>query len=142
MFLTNGAYDAGQHHDSYLSVGVPGTVAGLHLAWKEQGRLPWRRLVEPAIALARDGFVLSESLAGSLRRVLPSMQVPGIGGAVLEERRAVRAGERFVQRDLARTLERIASEVRPGFYDGETAALIAQDMAAHGGLITKADLQA
>jgi len=55
MFLKDGKYDADIHHNSYLSVGVPGTVAGLHLAWKEKGRLPWKRLVEPAVALARMG---------------------------------------------------------------------------------------
>jgi len=74
MFFTNGKYDSAKHHDSYLSVGVPGTVAGLHLAWKERGKLPWKRVVEPAIALARDGFPLSESLAVSLARVLQSMK--------------------------------------------------------------------
>ena len=73
MFLTDGKYDPARHHDSYLAVGVPGTVAGLHLAWKSHGKLPWKRLVEPAIALARDGFPLSESLAASLARGLPSM---------------------------------------------------------------------
>ena len=143
MFLTDGKYDAVKHHDSYLSVGVPGTVAGLHLAWKEQGKLPWRRLVEPAIALARGGFVLSESLAGSLRRVLPSMQkYPASVAQFSKGGVPYEAGERFLQPELARTLQRVADLGPAGFYDGETAALIAKDMAAHGGLITKADLAA
>ena len=55
MFLRNGKYDADLHHDSLLAVGVPGTVAGLHLAWSERGTRPWKKLLEPAIALARDG---------------------------------------------------------------------------------------
>src|SRR2546422_4039682 len=63
MFLRDGKYDHDLHHDSHLAVGVPGTVAGLHMAWKEKGRLPWRRLVDPAIALARDGFPISDGLA-------------------------------------------------------------------------------
>src|SRR5205807_10036018 len=66
MFLKDGKYDAEVHHNSHLAVGVPGTVAGLHLAWKEQGKLPWKRLVEPAIALARDGFAVSDGLSRSL----------------------------------------------------------------------------
>ena len=74
MFLREGRYDAVRHHGSHLSVGVPGTVAGLYLAWKAHGKLPWTRLVEPAIALARGGFPLTELFASSLARVLPSMK--------------------------------------------------------------------
>ena len=59
MFLRQGLYDTNRHHETHLAVGVPGTVAGLRLAWREQGRLPWRRLVAPAVALAQDGFPLS-----------------------------------------------------------------------------------
>ena len=52
--MTDGEYNRGIHHNSHLAVGVPGTVAGLHLAWSEHGSLPWRRLVEPAGTLARN----------------------------------------------------------------------------------------
>src|SRR5438046_2452817 len=51
MFLQGGKYSSETHHNSHLAVGVPGTVAGLHMAWKEQGKLPWKRLVEPAVGL-------------------------------------------------------------------------------------------
>src|SRR5687767_4405958 len=74
MFLKDGKYDEARHHDSHLSVGVPGTVAGLYLAWKEQGHLPWSRLVAPSIALAREGFVVTDGLARSLKRVLPELK--------------------------------------------------------------------
>jgi len=70
MFLRDGKYDERLHHDSHVSVGVPGTVAGLHLAWQDHGKLPWRRLVEPAVALARDGFEVTDGLARSLAGVL------------------------------------------------------------------------
>ena len=73
MFLRDGKYDAERHYRSHLSVGVPGSVAGLHLAWKENGRLPWKRLVEPAVALARDGFPVDDGLARSLKRELPAL---------------------------------------------------------------------
>ena len=123
MFLTDGKYDRVKHHDSYLSVGVPGTVAGLHLAWKEHGKLPWERLVAPAIALARDGFILSESLAGSLRRVLPSMQkYPASVAQFSKNGVPYEAGERFAQPDLARTLERIADAGPGGVLRGRDRA--------------------
>jgi gamma-glutamyltranspeptidase len=74
MWLKDGKYNAETHHNSYWAVGVPGTVAGLHLAWKEQGTLPWKRLVDPAVALARDGFVVSDNLARSLKSAQQTMQ--------------------------------------------------------------------
>ena len=58
-----GNYDREKHHSSHLAVGVPGTVAGLYLAWEDGGSLPWARLVAPAIALARDGFVVTHGLS-------------------------------------------------------------------------------
>ena len=123
-------------------MGVPGTVAGLHLAWKEHGKLPWRRLVEPAIALARDGFVVTDGLArrppgricpssAATRRRSPSSRRTAAPYA---------AGDVFKQPDLARTLERIAQDGPAGFYAGETAALIEKEMRAEGGLITAQDL--
>ena len=74
MWLTDGKYDSNKHHNSHLSVGVPGTVAGLHLAWKEQGSKPWKELLQPAIMLARDGFEVSHGLARSLAGVLDNFR--------------------------------------------------------------------
>ena len=144
MFLDeDGDYDADRHHNLHLSVGVPGTVAGLHLAWKEQGKLPWRRLVEPAMALARDGFVLSEGLARSLKEYLPQFRkFPASLAQFSKNGTPYAAGETLKQPDLARTLERIAAGGPAGFYEGETAALIEKEMKAEGGLITAADLKA
>ena len=141
MFLENGKYSETRHHDSYLSVGVPGTVAGLHLAWKERGKLAWKRLVMPAVALARDGFVVTEGLARSLRGVLPEMrQYPGAVAQFSKNGVPYAAGDTLKQPDLARTLQAIADRGPAGFYEGETAALIEKDMAAHGGLMTREDL--
>ena len=142
MWLKDGQYSAELHHNSHLAVGVPGTVAGLHLAWKEHGRLPWRRLVEPAVALARDGFVVSDGLARSLNQVLPRMQnYPASVAQFTKNGVPYEAGDRLKQPDLARTLERIATQGPAGFYDGETAALFEKEMMSHGGLITRADLK-
>ena len=143
MFLKDGTYSSDVHHNGYLSVGVPGTVAGLHLAWKEHGRLPWPRLVAPAIALARDGFVVTEGLARSLRGVLKSMEAyPASIAQFSKAGTPYAAGDVLKQPDLARTLQRIADQGPAGFYEGETAALVEKEIAAHGGLITRADLKA
>jgi gamma-glutamyltranspeptidase/glutathione hydrolase len=141
MFLVDGAYDVERHHDSHLAVGVPGTVAGLHLAWSEHGRLPWRRLVEPAIDLARDGFIVSHSLADSLAAALPQMARHRASMSQFSnDGEPYQAGDRLRQPDLARTLERVADRGPSGFYRGRTAELIEADMEANGGLITQADL--
>ena len=143
MFLRDGAYDETRHHDSHLSVGVPGTVAGLHVAWKAHGTLPWRRLVGPAIALARDGFVVTEGLAESLKSILPEMRrYPASVAQFSKAGVPYEAGDVLRQRDLAATLERIADQGPAGFYEGETARLIEAEMAANGGLITRGDLAA
>src|SRR5436190_2359914 len=108
MFLKDGKYDAEMHHNSYLAVGVPGTVAGLSLAWKEQGKLPWKRLVDPAIALARDGFTVSDALARSLASALKQMQkYPASVAQFSKGGTPYEAGETLKQPELARTLERI-----------------------------------
>jgi gamma-glutamyltranspeptidase/glutathione hydrolase len=142
MWLDEGKYSPELHHNSYLAVGVPGTVAGLHLAWQQHGKLPWKRLVRPAIALARDGFVVSDGLSRSLKQVLPEMRKYPASIAQFTKRGVpFEAGDIVRQPDLARTLERIANRGPAGFYEGETAALIENEMAAHGGLMTRADLK-
>jgi gamma-glutamyltranspeptidase/glutathione hydrolase len=142
MFLKEGKYDAQVHHNSHISVGVPGTVAGLHLAWKQRGKLPWKRLVDPAVALARDGFMVSDGLARSLRSTLRSMEkYPASTAQFSKNGTPYEAGETLKQPDLARTLTRIAEQGPPGFYEGETAMLVEKEMKAHGGLITREDLK-
>jgi gamma-glutamyltranspeptidase/glutathione hydrolase len=118
-------------------------VAGLHLAWKENGKLPWRRLVEPAITLARNGFTVTDGFARSLAGALPALQAhPASRAQFSRNGEPYRAGDLFKQEDLARTLERIAALGPDGFYRGETARLIAQEMRTGGGLVTEADLAA
>ena len=144
MFLVDGRYQSDVHHNSYLAVGVPGTVAGLHLAWKDAGKLPWRRLLDPAITLARDGFPLSEGLARSLGQVVQGRLMQKSPAAIAQFSKngtPYAAGEVLRQPDLARTLERIAAQGPAGFYEGETARLLEKEMLSHGGLITRDDLK-
>ncbi len=142
MFLDeSGEYSSQIHHNSYRSVGVPGTVAGFALAHEEYGSGEWARLVDPAVRLAGEGFVLSESLAGSISRSLRSMQAyPASIAKFSKDGEPYQAGETWRQPDLARTLERIRDQGRDGFYRGETARLIAEEMARGGGMITEEDL--
>ena len=142
MFLRDGKYDPELHHNSHLSVGVPGTVAGLHLAWKEQGSLPWKELVQPAIALARDGFVVSDGLSRSLKFAMPVLKKhPASLACFTKNGMPYERGERLKQPELARSLQRIADEGPSGFYEGTTAELIEKEMRAHGGLITRDELK-
>ena len=143
MWLTDGKYDFDKHHNSHLSVGVPGTVAGLHLAWKEAGSKPWKDLVAPAIKLARDGFEVSHGLARSLAGQLDDFKkYPASLAQFAKNGKPYEQGDILKQPDLARTLTRIAEQGPAGFYEGETAALIEKEMRANNGLITMADLKA
>jgi gamma-glutamyltranspeptidase/glutathione hydrolase len=128
---------------SHKAVGVPGTVAGLALAHRKYGKLPWKDLVLPAVKLAEGGFAIDGRLARSLNWVVGSHQVTwelrkvlGKGGGLAEWQ----AGDRLVQRDLGKTLRSIAERGPDAFYKGQTAELIVAEMRAGGGLITKADL--
>jgi gamma-glutamyltranspeptidase/glutathione hydrolase len=143
MFLKDGSYSSAIHHNSHLSVGVPGTVAGLYLAWQEHGKLPWKSLVAPAIKLAEDGFVVSHDLAGFLSAMLRQMQqYPASVAQFSRQGTPYQPGEILKQPDLAKTLRRIADSGPAGFYEGETASLIEKDMQANGGWITRDDLKA
>ena len=143
MFLRDGKYDPVLHHDSHVAVGVPGTVAGLHRAWREHGRLPWRRLLEPAIALAREGFPVSDGLARSLREFAPKFaRYPASQAQFSRAGKPYEMGDLLQQPDLAKTLGRIAEDGPDGFYRGQTARLIEKEMQRGGGLITRADLEA
>jgi gamma-glutamyltranspeptidase/glutathione hydrolase len=129
---------------SHKAVGVPGTVSGLALAHKRFGKLPWKAVVLPAVRLAEDGFRIDEQLAGSLNHVVGSFQVTPEMRRVLGKnngRSDWQAGDVLVQKDLAKTLRRIAERGAEGFYRGRTAELLLKEVKAGGGLIAKADLE-
>jgi gamma-glutamyltranspeptidase/glutathione hydrolase len=143
MWLEDGEYSFQRHHMSHMAVGVPGTVAGLYLAWEDHGSLPWKRLVQPAIALARDGFTVTDGLASSLKRALRRMQKYEASMAQFtNDGTPFEAGDLLVQKDLAASLARIAERGPDGFYKGRTAELIVAEMQRGGGLITLEDLAA
>jgi gamma-glutamyltranspeptidase / glutathione hydrolase len=142
MWLVDGKYDPQLHHNSHRAVGVPGTVAGFHLAWSKLGSKPWKDLVMPAVKLARDGFEISDGLARSLERTLDNFKkYPASLAQFSKNGVPYQAGEILKQPDLAKTLERIADKGPAGFYEGETAMLLEKEMKANGGLITREDLK-
>ncbi|WP_063685268.1 gamma-glutamyltransferase [Bradyrhizobium stylosanthis] len=141
----DGKPDAAKSRDSALGVGVPGTVAGLALALEKygSGRFTLAQLLEPAIALARDGFVVSDDIADSLpgwhRRLARWPSSARIfsrpDGSSLGE------GDRLVQSDLAETLSAVAAQGARGFYEGPVADKLAKALSDAGGIMTTDDLK-
>ncbi|HIC14347.1 MAG TPA: gamma-glutamyltransferase, partial [Gemmatimonadetes bacterium] len=119
---------------------VPGTVAGFDKAHRLYGAASWVDLVQPAIDLAGEGFELSEALAGSIERFVGGSPYEATVSAFSRGGVPYQAGQTWDQPDLARSLERIRDHRRDGFYRGETASLIAEEMRRGGGLITLEDL--
>jgi len=125
----------------HLSVGVPGTVAGLFEAHRQLGHLPWNELVEPAVRLARDGHTLDGVRSRQINREAERLaRFAASRAQFLANGEAPPPGTRFVQGDLARTLQLIADSGAQVFYQGSIAELIVQEMARGGGLITRDDL--
>jgi len=165
MYLgKDGNIDMSLTNAGYLAPGVPGTVRGLALAHKRFGKLPWKDVVMPAADLAKNGFAMAASLARSLNgeisgstgrgaRSQAAGQTPAPAGPMQRFPASVAAygkpgggdwaaGDRLVLADLAKSLSAIAIDGPDVFYKGWIADRIAEDMAANGGLITKADLAA
>ena len=145
MYLDeNGDVDPVRSKFSHLAAGVPGTVAGLHYAHQKYGRLPWKRVLAPAIRQARNGIVMNFDLAELLKtrkeRMCRNEAACGYfykkGGVPYEP------GEVLKQRDLARTLKLIAKRGPDAFYEGDIAELIAAEMERGGGYVDKESLAA
>ena len=126
---------------SHKAAGVPGTVAGLWLAHKTYGKLPWRDVVAPAVRLA-GGFRIDASLAGSLNWATNGSQPTPEMRRVLGKKDDWSQGDRLAQPDLKATLRRIQDRGPDGFYLGKTAELIVKEMRSGDGLITLQDLKA
>jgi gamma-glutamyltranspeptidase/glutathione hydrolase len=124
------------------SCGVPGVPAGLEALYREHGRLPWPRLLEPALRLAREGVEFPEAHAACLAMLAPVMtmnegaRIYSPGGELLP------AGGRLEQPGLVRALELLAEEGPRSFYDGSLADALLELMDERGGLVTRADLEA
>ena len=127
--------------DGYLSVAVPGTVAGLYQVHRQYGKLPWATVVTPAIRYAEYGFIVSDRFVEATERRKEALLQHQAARQVFTRNGALyQPGERLIQRDLAQTLRAIARNPND-FYTGRIAKAIATDMAKNGGLITQEDLK-
>lgn len=137
----DGKLDAEASVIGYRSVAVPGTVAGLELALKTYGTMKLADVMAPAIRLAEEGFVVSEKLAAELEEESPGLEAfPASKRIFLHGGEHFKANDRLKQPELAATLKRIAEKGATEFYHGETAHLLADEMAKNGGIISLEDL--
>ncbi|MGF1991794.1 MAG: gamma-glutamyltransferase [Nostoc sp. ZfuVER08] len=132
--------------NGYLAVATPGTVAGLYEVHRRYGKLSWEQVVKPAIALAKDGFVIGDAatwryLQNNQSRKELIINNPAARQIFTRNGEFYKSGDKLIQRDLARTLTTIAKNPQD-FYTGKIAKTIAADMTKNGGLITLEDLKA
>ena len=125
----------------YLSIGVPGTVAGLWDVHKKFGSLPWSVLLEDAINLAEKGFEITPFLADILLKYNEKLSFFDETKNIFQASYPDFKGELLIQTDLAKTLKIISEKGRDGFYKGSVANKIAKAMKDNNGLITKSDLE-
>ncbi|MDX2127505.1 MAG: gamma-glutamyltransferase [Chloroherpetonaceae bacterium] len=124
-----------------LSVGVPGTVAGMVELNRRYGKLPFAKLLQPAIELAEKGFVLSYEDADLLNRHLVRFSKYASTREYFVRSKPWEMGDLLVQKDLAQTLKLIAKKGRDGFYKGRVADLIVEEMKRSNGIISHLDLE-
>lgn len=130
------------NHIGAKSVGVPGTVAGLYLAHKKYGSLPWADLVQPSIDIAKNGFPLTWDLFGAANFFSTNSPIPFLQDYFKKDNgELTQFGELWKQPELANTLTEIRNHGQDGFYKGEVAKEIVKFMKENGGIITMDDLQ-
>lgn len=146
--VTAQSFDDWEEHRHIRMAGVPGTVRGMELAHQKYGKLPWKEIIAPSIALARDGITVDPYLAYSLNNVLSLDYIQNLPRFAELRRvyghsdgRMWQAGEKLFQPDLANSLTLIAEQGADAFYEGSIARQIAAESKRTGGLITEKDLQ-
>tara|TARA_R110002124_G_scaffold195520_1_gene362570 strand:+ start:5970 stop:7652 length:1683 start_codon:yes stop_codon:yes gene_type:complete len=143
MYVRNGEFKPELSWEGILAVGVPGTVDGMVTALERYGRMPLELVLQPAIDLAKNGYYLSYSQAGSLNNYKDTFsKYEGSKKYYTKENGELfKEGDLFVQKDLAEVLEQISKYGRDGFYSGSVADAIVTEMKKKNGLITYSDLK-
>ena len=125
-----------------LSMGIPGELAGLHAAWSKHGRFPWKTLFQPAIELAKRGFVVSPALGGFIvKEAKKILDDPGLRKLYAPEGTLLKAGDVCKNEELGRTLEVVAEQGPQAFYNGTIAEKLVKDVKEAGGILTMEDLR-
>jgi gamma-glutamyltranspeptidase/glutathione hydrolase len=138
----NGAVIPGLSTDTWLAVGVPGSVAGFEAALQRYGTLPRKVVMAPAIRLAREGFVLTAADVAILGQGTDGFRSdPAAGRIFLRNGQPLHEGDRLVQQDLAATLQRISDKGADAFYKGPIADAIVAASDAGQGILQKADFE-
>jgi gamma-glutamyltranspeptidase / glutathione hydrolase len=141
MYLDgNGNVIQGKSVNGHLSSGVPGTVAGLFESLK-YAKLPFKKLIQPAIDLAEKGFVITDLEAASLNNIQEALNEYNTMPSAFQKKENWKAGDTLIQKDLAKTLKRIQNNGAKGFYEGPTAKLIVDEMKRGEGIMTLDDLK-
>ena len=126
--------------NGHLASGVPGAVAGI-FATLPHAKLPFAQLIQPAIDLARFGFVITEREASSLNGTKKDFIQYSTKPSAFVKETKWKVGDTLIQQELASTLTRIQKNGAKGFYEGETAALIVDEIKRGGGIISLEDLK-
>uniref|UniRef100_A0A0C9QUN3 Glutathione hydrolase n=1 Tax=Wollemia nobilis TaxID=56998 RepID=A0A0C9QUN3_9CONI len=125
-----------------LSMGVPGELAGLHLAWTQHGKLPWKRLVQPATDLASRGFVIKPYLANDIKvSEAAIMADKGLRDVFTVDGKILGTGDVCYNKKLGQTLQAISDFGPEAFYNGSIGKSLVADVQAAGGILTFTDLQ-
>lgn len=142
MFLDkDGNFDIKLSTQGWTSSGVPGSVAGLIYVLEKYGTFSLKKVIQPAIDLAENGFKIEYHFASTLNNYRDEFsKIPSTKKIFVKDSGKFEEGEIFVQKDLARTLKLIRDNGRDGFYKGEIAKLIAKQSKENGGYISEEDL--
>jgi gamma-glutamyltranspeptidase/glutathione hydrolase len=140
---TAALYQGKDYSHGILSAPVPSCLRGYEALHKTYGKLPWAKVLQPAIELAENGFVIRQGLIDDMKQHEKDLlEFPSTKKVFQPNGRWPAAGEIFRQPDLARTLKEVAEHGAGAFYDGPLAARMAEFYQQNGGVLSKEDLAA